>query len=91
LFTAEFKARLATDPAFVTLLHNELLDVDYLVCSCKPAACHCDIEADYLNSVNSRGSCHCGRCGAELQLAGIDIYKCSWCGNEIDMFEDDGE
>lgn len=86
LYKTYFKKRLATDPEFV----KRVLEYQgaVLMCSCKPAPCHCDIIAEYLNSVEDAGN-HCPRCCAEMGLAGVDIYYCPWCEYKIDIYEDE--
>jgi len=78
LYKVDFQKRLAEDPAFVRMVQG--LMGFHLVCSCNPLPCHGDVIKEYLYSVKHAGSRACTRCGAEIQLAGIDIYACSWCG-----------
>jgi tRNA(Ile2) C34 agmatinyltransferase TiaS len=84
----EFKKHLAEDPVFVRMV-RKLIGFN-LVCSCKPLPCHGDVIKEYLDSVQNAAGGACTRCGAEVQLAGIDIYICPWCGKEIDVCEEEG-
>jgi hypothetical protein len=54
LYRADFLKRLGEDPAF----HQRVLSLRgyRLACHCKPLACHGDVIAGYLNSLDPRGS-----------------------------------
>jgi len=82
-----FKKMLAEDPVFVKMTQE--LSGYNLVCSCKPQPCHGDVIKEYLDSVQSTSGNKCQRCGAEMQMAGIDVYKCPWCGLEHDVCDEE--
>jgi hypothetical protein len=87
-FRTYFKKRLASDPVFRDKVLG-LRGVEHIGCWCVPLGCHGSVIAEYLNSVDQAGSTACPVCHAEMELAGVDAYKCPWCGKEVDMCEDE--
>lgn len=86
-FREYFCNRLRTDPKYVKDVLN--LEGHSLGCYCYPEPCHGNVYVEFLRSVANAGNHGCPTCHAEMNLAGIDIYKCSWCGREIDICEDE--
>lgn len=87
-FKKYFCQRLKNDPAFKKSVQN-LIDVETIGCYCAPEPCHGDIIRDYLYSVKHAGSHACPVCQATMELSGVDVYKCPWCGEVIDICEEE--